>query len=54
MAVVQANGVHLLFVALDAVGAANVVTEDPGLRWSLSTSKAVDGTTGEHAVAERR
>ena len=54
MTVVHADRVDLLLIALDAVRCANVVTEDPGLRWSLSTSKAVDGTTGEHAVAERR
>ena len=54
MTVVHADRVDLLLIALNAIRRADVVTENPGLRWSLSTSKAVDGTTGEHAVAERR
>ena len=54
MAVVQADGVHLLFVALDAVGAANVVTEDPGLRGRLRTSQAVDSAAGEERRADCR
>ena len=54
MAVVQANGVHLLFVALDAVGAANVVTEDPGLGRRLRTSQAVGSAAGEERRADCR
>ena len=54
MAVVQADGVHLLFVALDAVGAADVVTEDPGLRRRLRASKAVGSAAGEERRADCR
>lgn len=54
MAVVQADGVHLLFVALDAVRAADVVTEDPGLRGRLRASQAVGSAAGEERRADCR
>ena len=54
MAVVQADGVHLLFVSLDAVGTADVVTEDPGLGGRLRASQAVGSTASEERRADCR
>jgi len=42
MAVVHADGVDLFFVALDAVGRANVVAEDPCLA-CLGTAREGEG-----------
>ena len=54
MAVVQADGVHLLFVSLDAVGTADVVTEDPGLCGRLRASQAVGSAASEERRADCR
>ena len=54
VAVVQADGVHLLFVSLDAVGTADVVTEDPGLCGRLRASQAVGSAASEERRADCR
>jgi hypothetical protein len=33
--VMHADGVNLLFVTLDSIGGANVISEDPGLSWGF-------------------
>ena len=52
--VVHADRVYLLFVTFDAVGRANVVSEDPGLCWGLGTSEGVCSTTCVQIGADLR
>jgi len=51
--VVHTNGVDLLFVALDAVGRADVVTEDPGLGGVGLAGDGVGGSTSEDGGVDR-
>ena len=52
--VVHADRVYLLFVTFDAVGRANVVSEDPCLCWGLGTSEGVCSTTCVQIGADLR
>ena len=52
--VVHTNGVNLLFVTLDAVGRADVISEDPSLSGGLASHEGVGGSTCEQGRAHRR
>ena len=52
--VVHADGVDLLLVTFDAVGGANVVSEDPGFAGCLRTSQTVRSTAGQQRRADCR
>jgi hypothetical protein len=47
VAVVHADGVDLFFIALNAVGGADVITEDPGLACLGTAGEGEGGTTCE-------
>lgn len=53
VAVVHTHGVHLLFVALDAVGRANVVTEDPGFSGVDLAGGGVGGASRKEGRIDR-
>jgi hypothetical protein len=52
VAVVHAHRVDLFFVTLDAVGRADVITEDPGLVGGRVAREGVDGAASEKGGAD--
>ena len=54
VAVMHANRVDLLFIALDTVWRTNVITEDPCFSGGLRAREAIDRTASHHRGAKCR
>ena len=52
VSVVHTYRVDLLFVTLDSVGSADVISEDPSLSWFRATSEGVVGSTSEEGCSD--
>ena len=52
VSVVHTDRVDLLFVTLDTVGGADVISEDPSLSWLRATSEGVVGSTSEEGCSD--